>query len=178
MMNKPNLTGVVLGGILATGLAAYGGYQVVKGPAGAEVLEAKPITHVVKTPRQECKDQVVTKQKPIKDEKRVAGTVIGAVVGGVVGHQIGGGSGKDIATVAGAAAGGYAGNQVQKKIQEKNTYQTTENVCETVYDSHTEDTGKYRVRYRLDGKEGEVTMDHDPGRRIPVKDGELVLKDS
>ncbi len=178
MMNKPNLTGVVLGGILATGLAAYGGYQVVKGPAGAEVLDVKPITHVVKTPRQECKDQVVTKQKPIKDEKRVAGTVIGAVVGGVVGHQIGGGSGKDIATVAGAAAGGYAGNKVQKKIQENNTYQATENVCETVYDSHTEETGKFRVRYRLNDKEGVVTMDHDPGKRIPVKDGELVFKDS
>jgi len=69
-------------------------------------------------------------------------------------------------------------DKLQKKIQEKNTYQTTENVCETVYDSHTEDTGKYRVRYRLDGKEGVVTMDHDPGKRIAVKDGALVLKDS
>lgn len=174
---KPNIAGIVLGGALATGLAAYAGYQVVTGSSGAEVLDAKPITHVVKTPRQECSDQVVTKQKPIKDEKRVAGTVIGAVVGGVVGHQIGSGTGQDIATVAGAAAGGYAGNKVQKKVQENNTYQTTENVCQTVYDSHEEDTGKYRVRYRLDGKESTVTMDHDPGRRIPVKDGALVLKD-
>ena len=177
-MTKPNLTGVVLGGMLATGLAAYAGYQVVTGSSGAEVLDVKPITHVVKTPREECSDQVVTLQKPVKDEKRVAGTVIGAVVGGVLGHQVGGGTGKDIATVAGAAAGGYAGNKVQKHVQENNTYQTTQNVCKTVYDSHTEDTGKFRVKYRLDGKENVVTMDHDPGRRIPVKDGQPVLTDS
>ncbi|HZF16534.1 MAG TPA: glycine zipper 2TM domain-containing protein [Steroidobacteraceae bacterium] len=176
-MTNPNLTGIALGGLLATGIAGYAGYQAVRGP-GAEVLDVDPITHVVKTPRQECSDQVVTRQKPIKDEKRVAGTVTGAVVGAVIGHQIGGGTGKDIATVAGAAAGGYAGNKVQKHVQENNTYQTTENVCKTVYDSHTEETGEFRVRYRLKGKDGVVTMDHDPGRRIPVKDGELVLRDS
>ncbi len=177
-MNTSSLTAIAVGGVLATGLAAFAGYQVVAGGKGAEVLEAKPITHVVKTSRQECSDQVVTKQKPIKDEKRVAGTVTGALVGAVIGHQIGSGTGQDIATVAGAAAGGYAGNKTQKHIQENNTYQTTENVCKTVYDSHTEETGRYRVRYLLKGKEGVVTMDHDPGRRIPVKDGALVLGDA
>jgi uncharacterized protein YcfJ len=174
-MSKLNLPSVVLGGVLATGLAAYAGYQVYVGPSGAEVLQAKPITKVVKTPRQECTDQVVTRQKPVKDEHRVAGTVAGALVGAVIGHQIGSGTGQDLATVAGAAAGGYAGNKVQKHVQENNTYETTEKVCKTVYDSHTEATGKFRVRYKLAGKEGEVTMDHDPGKRIPVKDGQLVL---
>jgi uncharacterized protein YcfJ len=48
-------------------------------------------------------------------------------------------------------------------------------VCKTVYDSRTEATGSFRVHYRLDGKEGVVTMDHDPGSRIAVKDGQLVL---
>jgi uncharacterized protein YcfJ len=177
-LTKPNLAGVVLGGALATGLAAYAGYQVIAGPSAAEVLEAKPITHVVKTPRQDCRDELVTRQKPVKDEHRVTGTVAGALVGAVIGHQIGSGTGQDIATVAGAAAGGYAGNKAQKHIQENNTYQTTEKVCQTVYDSKTEPTGKYRVRYRLAGKEGQVTMDHDPGKRIPVKDGKLVLSTS
>lgn len=174
-MSKLNVPSVVLGGVLATGLAAYAGYQVYVGPSGAEVLEAKPITKVVKTPRQECSDQVVTRKKPVKDEHRVAGTVASAVVGAIIGHQVGSGTGQDIATVAGAAAGGYAGNKVQKHIQDNNTYQTTEKVCQTVYDSHTEMTGKFHVRYKLAGKEGEVTMDHDPGKRIPVKDGQLVL---
>jgi len=177
-MTKPNLAGIVTGGILATGLAAYAGYHAITGPTAAEVLEAKALTHTVKTPRQECHDETVTRQKPVKDEHRVAGTVVGAVIGGVIGHQIGGGSGRDLATVAGAAAGGYAGNKVQKNIQEKNTYQATEQKCTTVYDSHTEPTGKYLVRYRLKGKEAEVTMDHDPGRSIPVADGKIVLTKS
>jgi len=31
------------------------------------------------------------------------------------------------------------------------------------------------VRHRLNGKEATVRMDHDPGDRIPVRDGQLVL---
>ena len=33
----------------------------------------------------------------------------------------------------------------------------------------------YEVRYSLDGKEGTVRMAHDPGQRIPVENGRLVL---
>ena len=33
----------------------------------------------------------------------------------------------------------------------------------------------YSVRYRLGNQEVTVRMDHDPGERIPVKDGHLVL---
>ncbi|MNW06967.1 hypothetical protein D3C71_2034670 [compost metagenome] len=34
----------------------------------------------------------------------------------------------------------------------------------------------YDVKYQLDGKVGQVRMDHDPGRQIPVtKEGQLVL---
>jgi uncharacterized protein YcfJ len=96
------------------------------------------------------------------------------VVGGVFGHQIGGGPGRDLATVAGAAGGGYAGNRIQKTLQDKDTYTTTEQKCATVYDSSQKRTG-FEVRYRLNGKEATVKMDHDPGDRIPVRDGQLVL---
>ena len=177
-MTTPNIAGVVLGGLLVTGIAAYAGYQVMNPSVAAEVIAATPLTKVVKTPRQQCHDQVVTEKKPVKDEHRIVGTVAGAVVGAVIGHQIGGGSGKDLATLAGAAAGGYAGNKVQQKVQDNNTEQKIVQKCETVYDSHTEATGKYLVRYRLKGKEGEVKMDHDPGKSIPVKDGQLVLTSS
>jgi uncharacterized protein YcfJ len=177
-MTITNLTGVVVGGVLATGLAGYAGYHAMNGASGAEVLDAKAITHVVKTPREECRDEIVTHQKPVKDEHRVTGTIVGAAVGAVIGHQIGSGTGQDIATVAGAAAGGYAGNKTQKHIQDNSTVETTEKVCKTVFDSRTEPTGSYRVRYRLDGKEGDVTMDHDPGKRIAVKGGQLVLSNS
>jgi uncharacterized protein YcfJ len=36
----------------------------------------------------------------------------------------------------------------------------------------------YDVKYQLDGKEGRVRMDGDPGSRIPVKDGQLVLAET
>ena len=86
-------------------------------------------------PRQDCHDETVTHQAPVKDEHQVIGTVAGAVVGGVLGHQIGGGTGRDLATVAGAAGGGYAGNRIQKSLQDRDTYSTTEQKCATVYDT-------------------------------------------
>jgi len=95
------------------------------------------------------------------------------VVGGLLGHQIGGGSGKALATVAGAAAGGYAGNKIEQKVQQGDTYTSTEQQCATVYDRSEVPDG-YEVVYRLDGKEHRVHMDHDPGKRIPVKDGHIV----
>ena len=77
------------------------------------MLAVEPIKETIRTPREVCKDVAVTRQKPVQDEHRIAGTAVGAVVGGLLGNQIGGGTGKKIATVAGAVGGGYAGNQVQ-----------------------------------------------------------------
>jgi uncharacterized protein YcfJ len=168
-MKTTNLTALIPASLLLAMLAACN-------ESGAKVLEAEAVTKVVKTPREECSDQVVTRQKPVKDDNRILGTVAGAVVGGVVGAEVGGkGTSKDVATVAGAAAGGYAGNRVQKSVQKNATEKTTERVCQTVYDSRTEETGSYKVRYELNGKEGTVTMDHDPGKTIPVRDGKLDL---
>ena len=96
------------------------------------------------------------------------------MAGGLLGSTIGGGKGKTLATVAGAAGGGYAGNRVQKNMQEKDVTTTTERKCKTVYDSSVKHLG-YDVTYRLDGKQDMVRMSFDPGQRIPVKDGKLVL---
>ena len=76
--------------------------------------------------------------------------------------------------MAGAAAGGYAGNRVQKNMQEKDVETKTERQCKTVYDTSQRTVG-YDVTYRLEGKEASVRMDHRPGDRIPLKDGQLVL---
>lgn len=168
-MNAIRIPGLVLAGACVALLAGCN-------ESGAKVLEAEAITEVVRTPREECSDQVVTRQKDVKDEHRVLGTVAGAIVGGVIGHEVGGkGTSQDVATVGGAAAGGYAGNRIQKSVQKNATEESTERVCRTVYDSRTEETGDYRVRYVLNGEEGTVTMDHDPGSSIPVRDGQLAL---
>jgi uncharacterized protein YcfJ len=173
-MNKSLLTGLVAGAAVATAGGVFAGYKMMSGPEYAEVLAVEPIMKMEKTPRQVCEDVAVTHTREAKDKKQIAGTVIGAVVGGVLGNQVGDGDGRKIATVAGAAAGGYAGNRIQNRMQQGNTYQTTEQHCQTVYDSHEKQVG-YDVRYRLDGVEGSVKMDHHPGERIPVQEGQLVL---
>jgi uncharacterized protein YcfJ len=174
-MNKSLLTGIIAGAVAATAIGGVAGYRILNpAPEFAEVLASAPVTETVRTPREECSDVVVTEQAPVKDPNRIAGTAIGAVAGGVLGNQIGGGTGKTLATVAGAAAGGYAGNQVQKNLQEKDTVSRTERRCRTVYDTHEKTVG-YDVRYRLGDEEGSVRMAQQPGPRIPVKDGQLVL---
>ncbi len=49
-----------------------------------------------------------------------------------------------------------------------------EEPCVMVYDTESVPSG-YDVTYELDGAQKVVRMDHDPGKRIPVEDGELVL---
>lgn len=173
-MNKSMLIGTVLGMGIATAGGAIGGYQLLKEPDYADVVRSTPIVKQTKIPQQECHDETVVKQKPVKDQNRIAGKVIGATIGGVLGHQVGDGSGKKVATVAGAVAGGYAGDKVQKNMQQKDTYTVVEKRCKTVYETREDITG-YDVVYRIKGKESSVRMDHDPGQRIPLKDGELVL---
>jgi uncharacterized protein YcfJ len=172
------LIGLVAGGVAATAIGAVASYKLIEDRQNyAQVVAVEPVMRSVRTPRQVCHDETVTHQAPVKDPKRVTGAVAGAVIGGVLGNQIGDGSGRTAATVAGAAAGGYAGSKIQKKTQEANTYQTTESRCSTVYDT-TEKPAGYEVTYRLGDETGSVHMDHHPGERIPVKDGELVLADT
>lgn len=175
-MDRSMIKGIVIGGAAMVAVAAVAttGYRAVTKPVFAEVVSVKEVSETVRTPREECRDVQVQKQAPVKDENRIAGSVIGGVVGGVLGHQVGGGTGKTVATVAGAAAGGYAGNRVQKNMQEKDVVTTTERQCKTVTDTSQKLVG-YDVRYRLDGKESVVRTSFKPGNQIPVKDGQLVL---
>jgi uncharacterized protein YcfJ len=175
-VNKSTLSGIVIGVAVATAGGAIASINMLndKQPAYAVVLNVAEIKKTVQTPREVCEDVSVTRQKPVKDEHRIAGTVTGAVVGGVLGNQVGGGTGKKIATLAGAVAGGYAGNKVQEHMQTTDTYTTTETRCHTVTDSREKLEG-YEVSYRLGDTVNKVRMDHHPGERIPVVDGQLVL---
>jgi len=47
----------------------------------------------------------------------------------------------------------------------------------TAYDTEVQPAG-YEVVYELDGKRHKVHMDHDPGREIPVRDGQIVINQS
>jgi uncharacterized protein YcfJ len=174
-MNRSLVTGLVVGAVLATAGGAVAGFKLFDNkPTHADVLRVTPVLKTVRTPRQVCHDEVITHTIPSRDPHNVTGTVIGAVAGAVIGNQIGRGDGRKIAKVAGAAAGGYAGNRIQNRTKKDNTYTTTEQRCSTVVDTKEERIG-YDVRYRLGEEEGQVRMDRDPGERIPVRDGKLVL---
>ncbi|MEZ5572653.1 MAG: glycine zipper 2TM domain-containing protein [Halioglobus sp.] len=173
-MNKSMLIGTVFGAGLATAIGGVAGYRMLSGPEFAQVVAVTPVTETVRTPREECSDKVVTRQKPVQDTHKITGTVIGAVAGGLLGDAIGGGGKNTAAKIAGAAAGGFAGNKTQEHLQKGDTYQTTERVCNTVFDE-SEKTIGYNVKYTIGDTAGEVRMDHDPGDTIPLQDGKLVL---
>jgi len=174
-VNNTALAGIIVGAVVivtAGAVAANSGYNPLQDYA--TVVSVEPAFETSRTPRQVCGDQTTLEQAPVKDEKRIAGTAIGAVVGGVLGSQVGSGSGRDAATVAGAAAGGYAGSKMQKRLQEGNLQEKTEENCVVVYDTESVQAG-FDVTYELDGVQKVVRMERDPGKRIPVEDGELVV---
>jgi len=49
--------------------------------------------------------------------------------------------------------------------------------CLTVYDTASVESG-FDVTYELDGEQKVVRMDRNPGPRIPVEDGELIVSQS
>ena len=178
-MDRSMVKGLVIGAVVASVGGAFAGYNMLGGfgpppPTHADVLNVVPATRTVTVPREVCEDVAVTRQKPVKDQHQVLGTVAGAVIGGVLGNQVGGGRGKKVATVAGAAAGGYAGNKIQERVQADSTYTETETRCNTVNESKEEVIG-YDVTYRIGEARGQIRMDRDPGTRIPLVNGELAL---
>ena len=176
-MNRSMLIGTLVGAVVATTGASIAGYKMMTKEEYAEVVSVTPLTEEVRTPREQCVDQQVTKQAPVKDEHRVTGAVIGAVAGGVLGNALGGHGSNTGAKVAGAAVGGIAGHEIQRKMQESDTVTTTEQRCETVYDTSQRNAG-YQVTYKIGNATGQVKLDHDPGPRIPVRDGQLVLTEA
>lgn len=173
-MNTLGTVALTVVGVVAVAGIGYGAYNAFdSADQYAEVVKVEPAMKTWQEPTEKCQDVTVQRQKPVKDQHQIAGSVIGAVVGGVIGHQFGGGSGKDVATVAGAAAGGYAGNKTQEKMQAGNTYTATERRCSTVNETRSEQDG-YKVTYRLAGQSHTVKMDDEPGDRLPVVDGKVV----
>ncbi|OGB19664.1 MAG: hypothetical protein A2W72_06015 [Burkholderiales bacterium RIFCSPLOWO2_12_67_14] len=175
-MDKSMMKGIAVGGLamVVLGAGAVTGYKTLNQPKFADVVAVKEVTETVVTPRERCENVQARRQAPVKDEHRVAGTLIGGVAGGLLGSNIGGGNGKKLATVAGAVAGGYAGNQVQKNMQRNDVVTTTERRCRTVKLKSQKLVG-YDVTYRLNGQDAQVRTSFQPGATLPVKDGQVVV---
>ena len=176
-MKRPMIMATLVGAGVAATAGSVAAYKMLTKDNYAEVVSVTPLTEQVRTPRQVCNDVAVTRQQPVKDPNRVTGTVIGAIAGGVIGNELGGHGSNTGAKIAGAAVGGLAGNKIQQNMQQNATYASTEQRCQTVFDVSAQPAG-YRVVYRLGDTTGHVQLDHDPGPRIPVRDGQLVIADA
>jgi uncharacterized protein YcfJ len=140
-------------------------------PRFVQVVDVTPLKEP--GPQEEvCEQVVLTHQAPVADENQVAGTAAGAVIGGVLGNQVGGGNGKKAATVAGAVVGGIIGKKVQQNHQANKTYQTTERQCRL--EQGAERITGYDVTYRIEGESTVILMDHNPGKQLPLLNGEII----
>lgn len=137
----------------------------------AQVLHVEPLTTSWQEPREVCQLVTVQKQAPVRDESRIAGTLLGAAAGGLLGNQVGGGSGKKVATVVGALAGAQLGKQTAERSAR--TYTTTEQQCSTVNETRSRTTG-YLVTYELNGQIHSIKTDSKPGDYLPVENGRVV----
>ena len=137
----------------------------------AKVLSAQPILKyvTVKTPVQECWEEMQYYTVDRNAGKRGGSTLLGAIIGGVVGHQIGSGRGNDAATVAGSLIGAAIGNDAARKRHGSGVEQHGRPVerCETRYRSHQEERiDGYRVTYRYNGQKYMTEMPYDPGKQL------------
>ncbi len=144
----------------------------------ARVVSVEPVRQASTTPKQVCRDEVVSHTEPPRDEHRVLGTAIGAVAGGLLGNQVGGGKGKTLATVAGAVGGGYAGNRIQARNQHGQVSSEVERKCTTVNSTGPSKIVAYDVRYEYNGVTRTTRMDHDPGDRVQIEEGVSVVSDA
>lgn len=137
----------------------------------ARVVEVQPVYRREKlsTPVRECWDEPVyhTRHQP----KSAGGMLAGGLIGAVVGHQFGRGNGKRMATAVGALAGAHIGHQaVNGHIKPKRTLEGYEQHCKTRQRvSYRQVLDGYDVIYEYRGREYQMTMPYDPGRRIKMR---------
>ncbi len=156
-----------LGAALAVGGVVVASQPGLLGkPTHADVVAVRPVVETIETPREECRDVVVTRQVQNRGNART-GTIVGALVGGALGNQVGKGHGRDAATIAGAIGGGYVGREIDIRNNPPKTISETKRRCNTVVDRHDENVG-FDVEYRLDGVVRVIRLDHDPGNRLPI----------
>jgi uncharacterized protein YcfJ len=152
-MNNTVLAGIIVGAVALAGAGAilanssHNPWQQY-----AKVVSVAPAFDVTRTPRQVCGDEATL--------AREASSSTGA----------------DPAALAAPAAAPTpeAKETAAAGDGKKDAEGTAETDCLVVYDTRSVAAG-FDVTYELDGSQKVVRMDHDPGNRIPVEDGELVL---
>lgn len=127
----------------------------------ARVLSSTPVYQQVATPREVCRDEVVS----VPGQKSGAGAVMGGVAGGALGNAVGDGSGRAVATVIGIVGGAMLGNRIEGNSAPENQV-VRQCGTQTVYDNRL--TG-YNVVYEYAGRQYTVQMPQDPGPTLQVQ---------
>lgn len=133
----------------------------------ARVISVKPQIERVNQPRQECRTDYVTVQRPQRNDS-VGGAVLGGIAGGLLGNQVGGGNGRTVATAVGAITGAIVGDRIDNGDNVVSSSQQPVQQCRTV-DNWTERNAGYYVTYEYRGHTQSSVMPYDPGERVKLR---------
>ena len=149
-MNNTVLAGIIVGGVVfaaAGSIMANSGYNPLQ--KYATVVSVEPAFDTTRTPRQLCGDEAALAQAS------TMGDTAGAA--------------------AQAPAAPAPATPEKAPVSKAGTADSDASAeCIVVYDTSSVQAG-FDVTYELDGSQKVVRMDRDPGTRIPVEDGELVV---
>ena len=137
----------------------------------ARVISVAPQFERVNNPRQECHTEIQRESYYEPRERSLGGAIIGGLAGGLLGHTVGRGNGKVAAAAIGAGVGAIVGDRVDNNRYQRGGYERVAerpvDRCVTV-DNWQQVPAGYLVNYEYNGRGYSTTMDHDPGRFIPV----------
>lgn len=131
----------------------------------ARVINVTPQVEQVNMPRQECRTEYETIQRP--QERSNSGGIIGGIAGGLLGSQVGGGNGRIAAAAAGALTGAIVGDRMDNNGYNGQQGYDSRPVrqCRTVDNWQTRNNG-YAVTYEYNGRTYTSVMPYDPGSRL------------
>ena len=153
-MNNRVLSGIIVGAVVLAGagaILANSSHNPWK--QYAKVVSVEPAFDVTRTPRQVCGDEATLAREA---------------------SLSGGANTTPPAAPAAAPTAEASKAPAPMDGDNKEAGAVTETDCLVVYDTSSVAAG-FDVTYELDGSQKVIRMDHDPGNRIPVEDGELVL---
>jgi|SRR5688572_21974018 uncharacterized protein YcfJ len=153
-MNNTVLAGIIVGGVVlaaAGSILASSGYNPLQ--KYATVVSVEPAFDTTRTPRQVCGDEAALAQATMTADVAAAAAPTPAPATAPAQAE----KPEPAAAKPGEAAEADASAE-----------------CVVVFDTRSEQAG-FHVTYELDGAQKVVRMERDPGKRIPVEDGELVV---
>lgn len=174
-----------IAGLISAG--ALAGYFAWKNPAFAEVVSVEPVRQFVAATDRACLDEQVSRRESAASEPLASAVVIDGMAGGAITRQpihL-----EKVATLGTVAAGDPGGRSIEDRKGPVKTSRSTKSAgkahakrtaapagarCRKA-DRVSQKIVAYDVRYRLHGKTAKVRMDPDPGARLPVREGKVVI---